>query len=463
MDGVQQALDLLRRYDKPGPRYTSYPTAVQFNEEYGAADYRGKLAAADRHEERPLSLYLHIPFCESRCTYCGCHVVITRKSEVAEKYLRYLHREIDLLAGALPRRRTVSQYHWGGGTPNYLTLEQMAALHGKVTEHFRIQPEAEVAIEVDPRVTSREQIALMRECGFNRVSIGVQDFDQDVQAAINRHQSEEQTEEVYRRCREAGIPSINLDLIYGLPLQTPDSFTRTMNSVVRLRPDRVAVYSFAYVPWLKPHQKSIPEESMPSPELKLRLFCIARQAMLAAGYRQIGMDHFALPEDELALAQAGRRLHRNFMGYTVKKGSDMVGVGISAIGDVANSFAQNAKKLSAYYGMLDEEQFPIERGYILSRDDRIRRAVITALMCNFHLDRAEIERAYGIEFGDYFTEELEELCASEGPVEHGFLKIDEQSLQVVGNGGLFVRNICMTFDRYLRDREAGEPAFSRTI
>jgi oxygen-independent coproporphyrinogen-3 oxidase len=463
MDGVEQALSLLRRYDKPGPRYTSYPTAVQFNEEYRAADYRKQLAAVDRHGDRPLSLYLHIPFCESRCTYCGCHVVITRKGEVAEKYLRYLHREIDLLAAALPRRRTVSQYHWGGGTPNYLTVEQMAALHGKVTEHFKVLPEAEVAIEVDPRVTSREQIALMRECGFNRVSIGVQDFDSDVQAAIDRHQSEEQTEDIYRRCRAAGIPSINFDLIYGLPLQTSDSFTRTMNSVVRLRPDRVAVYSFAYVPWLKPHQKSIPEDSMPSPEMKLRLFCIARETMLAAGYRQIGMDHFALPDDELALAQAGRRLHRNFMGYTVKKGSDMVGVGISAIGDVGNSFAQNAKKLPAYYGYIDDGEFPIERGYLLSKDDRIRRSVITALMCNFHLDRAELEREHSIDFESYFAEELDELRRSDGPVDHGFLKIDAQRLQVVGQGGLFVRNICMTFDRYLRDAEAGGPTFSRTI
>jgi oxygen-independent coproporphyrinogen-3 oxidase len=463
MDGVEQALELLRRYDRPGPRYTSYPTAVQFHDGYTEEDYGELLAAADQLSEEPLSLYIHIPFCEERCTYCGCHVVITRKREAADKYLDYLGREIDLLAEALPRRRALSQYHWGGGTPNYLTVEQMAGLHSKVTEHFEIVDGAELAVEIDPRVTTREQIDLMRDSGFNRISMGVQDFTPEVQAAVNRRQSEEQTADLYHYCRSAGISSINLDLIYGLPLQTPESFSRTMEGVLRLRPDRLAVYSFAYVPWLKPHQKSIPEQSMPSPEMKLRLFCIARERMLAAGYRQIGMDHFALPEDELALAQERRRLHRNFMGYTVKKGGDMLGAGISAIGDLQDSFAQNVKKLSAYYEALDAGRFPIERGYHLDRDDVIRRDVIAKLMCNFHLNRGEIEKIYGIEFGSYFRQELEELAASDGPVAHGFLEIDSDSLEVVGNGRLFVRNICMTFDRYLRERESDGPTFSRTI
>jgi oxygen-independent coproporphyrinogen-3 oxidase len=463
MDGVEQAVDLLRRYDRPGPRYTSYPTAVEFHEDYTEADYRKLLAAADRLSAEPLSLYIHIPFCEERCTYCGCHVVITRKREVADKYLDHLGREIDMLAEALPRRRALSQYHWGGGTPNYLSVEQMAGLHAKVTEHFEIVEGAEVAVEIDPRVTTREQIDLMCECGFNRVSMGVQDFAPEVQAAVNRRQSEEQTVDLYHYCRSAGIPSINLDLIYGLPLQTPETFRRTMESVVRLRPDRLALYSFAYIPWLKPHQKSIPEQSMPSPETKLRLFCIAREMMLVAGYHQIGMDHFALPDDELALAQSRRSLHRNFMGYTVKKGGDMVGAGISAIGDLQGSFAQNAKKLSGYHEALDAGRFPIERGCFLDRDDVIRRDVITKLMCNFHLDRSEIEQCHGIDFGSYFEQELVELAASDGPVAHGFLEIDGDSLEVVGNGRLFVRNICMTFDRYLRERESDGPTFSRTI
>jgi oxygen-independent coproporphyrinogen-3 oxidase len=332
-----------------------------------------------------------------------------------------------------------------------------------VTEHFEIVDGAEVAVEIDPRVTTREQIDLMRECGFNRVSMGVQDFAPEVQAAVNRRQSEEQTTDLYYYCREAGVESINIDLIYGLPLQSPESFSRTMESVVCLRPDRLAVYSFAYVPWLKPHQKSIPEQSMPSPEMKLRLFCIARESMLAAGYRQIGMDHFALPDDELALAQARHSLHRNFMGYTVKKGGDMLGAGISAIGDIQDSFAQNAKKLSAYYEALDAGRLPIERGYVLDRDDVIRRNVITKLMCNFHLDRREIENEFAIDFGSYFERELEELSASEGPVAHGFLEINGDSLEVVGNGRLFVRNICMAFDRYLHERESDGSTFSRTI
>jgi oxygen-independent coproporphyrinogen-3 oxidase len=463
MKGVEQALKLLQRYDRPGPRYTSYPTAVEFHEGFSDSDYRDRLSAADEKGGEPLSLYVHIPFCEERCTYCGCHVVITRKREVADRYLEDLRRELGLLAAALPRRRTISQYHWGGGTPNHLTVEQMAGLHAMITEHFEILPDAEVAVEVDPRVTSAEQIDLMRRCGFNRLSMGVQDFTPEVQAAINRRQSEEQTREVYERCRAAGFSSINIDLIYGLPLQTPETFAGTMEAVVGLRPERVAVYSYAYVPWLKPHQKRIPEKSLPAPEMKLRLFCIAREMMLEAGYIQIGMDHFALPDDELALALAGRRLHRNFMGYTVKKSGDMIGAGISAIADVQDSFAQNAKKLSTYYEMLQAGRLPVTRGYALSRDDRIRRILITELMCNFYLDRPELEDRCGIEFEKYFSEELAELNAPGGPVEHGFVEIDSKRLEVVGHGRLFVRNISMTFDAHLRGRSGGEPAFSRTV
>ncbi len=463
MEGVEQALKLLRRYDRPGPRYTSYPTAVEFHVGFSEGDYRNRLQAADDKADEPLSLYVHIPFCEERCTYCGCHVVITRKREVADRYLEDLSREFDLLATALPRRRAISQYHWGGGTPNHLTVEQMSKLHATITAHFEILPDAEVAVEIDPRVTSAEQIDLMRRCGFNRLSMGVQDFTPKVQAAVNRHQSEEQTRELYRRCRDAGFSSINIDLIYGLPLQTPETFAQTMEAVVDMRPERVAVYSYAYVPWLKPHQKRIPEESLPTPEMKLRLFCIAREMMLEAGYVQIGMDHFALPDDELAVAVAERRLHRNFMGYTVKKSGDMIGAGISAIADVQDSFAQNAKKLSTYYEMLQAGRLPVTRGYALSRDDRIRRILITELMCNFYLDRAEIEDRCGIEFERYFAKELAELHAPGGPVEHGFVEIDSNRLEVVGQGRLFVRNICMTFDAHLRERSGGQPAFSRTV
>jgi oxygen-independent coproporphyrinogen-3 oxidase len=460
---VERAMELLRRYDRPGPRYTSYPTAIEFHEGYDEAEYRRRLAAANAEGDKPLSLYVHLPFCSRRCTFCGCNVVISRKHEISEAYLDYLHREIDLLAESLPDRRRLSQYHWGGGTPTYQTVAEMRALHEKLLSHFTLEPDAEVALEVDPRVTTREQMAALRDMGFNRLSMGVQDFTPDVQAAVNRNQSEEQTRTLHDMARSMGYHSINMDLIYGLPRQTPDSFARAIDTLLTMRPDRVAVYSFALVPWIKAQQKYIDPRELPSPETKLRLFCIAREKFLAAGYAAIGMDHFALPEDELARALDHRTLHRNFMGYTVKMGADMVGLGVSAIGDVAGSFAQNVKKLSQYYAALDEGRFPIERGYALDADDKLRREVITRLMCTFHLDVRDIERRHGIDFARYFAQDLAALQAPDGPVAHGFLEIHPDRLEVVGDGRLFVRNVCMAFDRYLRAKNLEKPTFSRTI
>ena len=459
----ERVLGLLERYDKPGPRYTSYPTAVEFDERYDEAAYRADLGRADRAADEPLSFYVHIPFCDERCSYCGCNVVITKKHAVAVDYLEHLWREIDLLAEHLPSRRRVSQYHWGGGTPTYLAPQQMEQLHERVTRHFDVDPAGELAIEIDPRVTSREQMQLLRRLGFNRLSMGVQDFDPTVQAAVNRFQTEDETRALYDECRAIGFGSINLDLIYGLPHQSAASFTRTIERVIEMRPDRLAVYSYAFVPWLKAHQARMDLGALPEPQLKLRLFCIARELLLGAGYVQIGMDHFALPGDELAHALDARRLHRNFMGYTVKMGSDMVGVGVSAIGDLQGSFAQNVKKLSTYYGALDAGKFPIERGYVLDADDRLRREVITRLMCNFWVDCRAIERRFGIRFGEYFATELEELAAPDGPVSHGFVRIGAEQLEIVGDGRLFVRNVCMAFDRHLRRKQPGARVFSRTI
>ena len=434
-------VDLLRKYDRPGPRYTSYPTAVEFAETFGPAEYTGRLAEADR-APGPLSLYAHLPFCEHRCTFCGCHVVITKDADVVTKYLGYLHREIDLLAAHLPNRRTVSQYNWGGGTPTHLTPVEMVALHEKMMEHFVLEPDAEVAVEVDPRHTSPEQIDLLRSLGFNRLSMGVQDFDPDVQAAVDRNQTEAQTRTMYDLGRQRGFASINLDLIYGLPLQTREKFGRTVDVVIGMRPDRVALYSYAHVPWIRAQQKWIEPKDLPTPEDKLQLFLDSRDRFLAAGYVEIGMDHFALPGDELAEARSKRRLHRNFMGYTVKMGSDMVAVGVSGIGDVRGAFAQNEKKLSRYYEVLDEGRFPVERGYALDRDDLIRRETITRLMCNLWLDTKAIEREFGIDFAEYFAPELTALAAPEGPVAHGFVTIAPD---------------------YLESRSAGKPVFSRTV
>jgi oxygen-independent coproporphyrinogen-3 oxidase len=455
-------VELLRKYDRPGPRYTSYPTAVEFSESFGPADYAARLGEAD-HAEGPLSLYAHLPFCEHRCTFCGCHVVITKDQEIVENYLGYLHREIDRLASHLPHRRRVSQYHWGGGTPTHLTPGEMEALHRKVTDRFILEPDAEVAIEVDPRVTSVEQIDLLRSLGFNRLSMGVQDFDPDVQAAVDRHQSEAQTRATYDLGRDRGFASINLDLIYGLPLQTVPKFGRTVDAVVQMRPDRVALYSYAHVPWIRAQQKWIEPKDLPSPEDKLHLFLDARERFLAAGYVEIGMDHFAVPGDELAEAQRKRRLHRNFMGYTVRMGSDMVAVGVSGIGDVRGAFAQNEKKLSRYYEVLDQGRFPVERGYALDRDDVIRRDLITRLMCNLWLDTTALEKEHGIVFADYFAAELAALNAKDGPVSEGFVALAPDHLEIVGLGRFFVRNVAMIFDRYLENRSAGKPVFSRTV
>jgi len=460
--GAEVTLDLLRRYDRPGPRYTSYPTAVEFHAGFDDAAYREHLKLAAKEREEPLSLYLHLPFCEERCTFCGCMVIITRKRDVAARYLEYLHRELALLAEHLDGRRRVVQYHWGGGTPTYLAPDQMVTLHETVARHFDVDPEGEVAIEVDPRVTSVEHLRVLRGLGFNRLSMGVQDFTPEVQVAVNRVQSEEETRAQFDLARELGYQSINIDLIYGLPFQTLDSFGRSVDSVIAMRPDRVAVYSFAHVPWIRGNQRRLRPEDLPSAELKLSLFVEARERFLEAGYQAIGMDHFALPEDEMARAARSRTLHRNFMGYTVRPAPDMVGAGVSAIGDVAGAFAQNVKKLSTYYEALDAGRFPIERGYRLSADDKVRRHVITQLMCNFHLDGAEVARRYGIDFADYFATELGEL--REGPARDGFLEMSGDQLDLTAKGRLFVRNVCMVFDRYLREKTAEEkPVFSRTV
>jgi oxygen-independent coproporphyrinogen-3 oxidase len=455
-------IELLKKYDRPGPRYTSYPTAVEFTETFGPAEYAARLAEADT-AAGPLSLYAHLPFCEHRCTFCGCHVVITKDQAIVENYLGYLHREIDLLAAHLPNRRRVSQYHWGGGTPTHLTPAEMEALHKKMTENFVIEPDAEVAIEVDPRHTSVEQIDLLRALGFNRLSMGVQDFDPEVQAAVDRNQTEAQTRAMYDLGRDRGFASINLDLIYGLPLQTLPKFARTVDTVIAMRPDRVALYSYAHVPWIRAQQKWIDPGDLPSPEDKLQLFLDARERFLGAGYVEIGMDHFALPGDELAEARSKRRLHRNFMGYTVKSGSDMVAVGVSGIGDVRGAFAQNEKKLSRYYEVLDAGRFPVERGYILDRDDRIRRETITRLMCNLWLDTTALEAEFGIVFAEYFAAELARLSAPGGPESHGFVTIEPGHIEITGLGRFFVRNVAMIFDRYLESRSTGKPIFSRTV
>jgi oxygen-independent coproporphyrinogen-3 oxidase len=364
---------LLERYDRPGPRYTSYPTALEFRTDFGLERVLERIAAADRQSDAPLSLYAHLPFCEERCRYCGCNVVITKHHDVADRYMDHLVREIDLLADQLPRRRQVAQLHWGGGTPTYYSERDLGRLFMAFERHFSFTDDAEIAIEVDPRVTTRTHITLLRRLGFNRLSLGVQDFDPLVQDAVGRIQPYGLTRDLMDFARQEGFRSINVDLIYGLPHQSPSGFARTLQQVLDLRPERVAVYSFAYVPWIKPHMKKLPVEALPTAAGKMALFGQAVDSFLGAGYRQIGMDHFAVPEDELARAAEQRTLHRNFMGYTVKAATDMLGLGITAIGDVQGAFVQNAKKLPDYYAAIDAGRLPVERGLALDRDDLTRR------------------------------------------------------------------------------------------
>ena len=453
---------LIRQYDKPGPRYTSYPTAVEFTASFDEAAYRERLTAAATRVNDPLSLYMHLPFCQERCSYCGCAMIATRNRAVATRYLPYLEREMALLAEVLGQRHRVSQLHWGGGTPTYFTSDELRSLRRTVSRYFDVDSGAECAIEIDPRVTTGDQLTTLRELGFTRLSMGVQDLEAEVQAAIGRHQSENQTRGAYDFARAAGFSSINVDLVYGLPRQGLASFTRTVDTIVAMRPDRIAVYSYAHVPWMRPHQKRIDESALPTPALKLELIGAATETFLAAGYVAIGMDHFALPDDDLAVATRERRLHRNFMGYTTQRAADVLGIGMSAIGDVSGAFAQNTKKLPAYYEALDRGRFPIARGYALNKDDLVRREVIGELMCNFHVDFASLGGRHGIDVGRYFARELETLSGATGPVADGFLLLDDRSMTVTPDGRLFVRTICMTFDQYLQ-RHRGQPVFSRTV
>ena len=456
------SLETLRRFDRPGPRYTSYPTAVEFDPAVGPETYLETLREVDRtRDETPLSLYVHIPFCVKHCAFCACHVVATPYRSVAARYLDALEREIGAVAEHLPGRRKVAQLHWGGGTPTYLAPDEITRLFGSLRRHFELEPGAEIGIEVDPRVTTREHLETLSALGFNRLSLGVQDPDEDVQEAIGRGQTWEETETLIGHARELGFwEGINVDLIYGLPRQRVDRFATAIDRVLELRPDRLAVYSFAFVPWLKPNQRRLAEEELPEAARKLELYRIALDRFLAAGYEPIGMDHFALPHDELAVAAREGRLERNFMGYTVKPTSTMIGFGVSAIGDLDGAYFQNCKKLSTYHDAIESGRLPIERGRLLDPDDRLRRHVIMQIMCNFKVDKGAVARRFGIDFDDYFASSIAGL-AELG--EAGFVRNDGEALEIVGAGRLFVRNAAMAFDRYLQGQRPDGPAFSRTV
>jgi len=456
---LEVTAELLQKYDKAGPRYTSYPTAPEWNPEFSDEDYRAALARAAQTPDEVLSMYVHLPFCWERCLFCGCNVVISKRQDVSDHYLEYLYREIEMAAAALGGRNHLKQMHWGGGTPTYLSVAQIRELFGVVNKYFQFVPDSEIALEVDPRKTSHEQLVALRELGFNRISMGVQDLDPNVQAVIKRNQSEEETRRLFAWSRELGFGGINLDLIYGLPEQTLATWEKTIRATIDIRPDRLAVYNYAHLPNMIKHQRRLEEYRRPQGAEKIELFALARRLFEEAGYAAIGMDHFALPEDELAVAMRERRLHRNFMGYTVVPCEDMVSFGTSAIGEIGGVYAQNEKRPVMYYKGLDEGKFPIHTGIKLSKDDEIRRWVIRQLMCNFYLDTAELKRKFGIHYGEYFAAEEHFLA---GYYAEGFLTKDGNNLKVLPLGEIFVRNICMEFDAYLKKPESHR-AFSRTV
>ena len=455
--------DLLKDLDAPGPRYTSYPTADRFDDRFGPAEYLAALrerAAAQRPGAlAPLSLYVHLPFCESVCYYCACNKVVTRHHERAGPYLDALEREAALLDAALGSPQSVSQLHLGGGTPTFLTDGELARLMALVRRHFKLQAHAELSIEVDPRTASESRLEALASLGFNRVSFGVQDFDPAVQRAIHRVQPFEQVRDLIQAARALGFKSINTDLIYGLPNQTPASFALTVSQVASLRPDRIALYAYAHLPARFPPQRRIADQDLPPAQDRLRMLSQALAGFLVRGYQYIGMDHFALPTDALAVAKRQGRLHRNFQGYTTQPESDLIGLGVSAISKVGVTYAQNEKALPAYGRALQEGRLPISRGVRVTRDDLVRRAVIMALMCQGEVDFEAVECAHLVQFPSYFAEELALL----GPWrDRGLLEMDDSRLQVTARGWYFVRAIAMTFDRHLRATQ-DRSRFSRII
>jgi oxygen-independent coproporphyrinogen-3 oxidase len=451
--------ELLHRYNVPGPRYTSYPTAPVWTEELGPEDFRKALAkgAAGSHPA-PLSLYLHLPYCESLCHFCACTVVITGSNHSVEaRYLAALEREAEAVAAAAGDRPVV-QLHWGGGTPTYFSPERLEHLGRHLRARFRVDPAAEIGVEIDPRVTTRAHLEVLASLGVNRLSFGVQDFEPAVQEAIHRIQPFEQTRDLMAAARDLGFPSVNIDLIYGLPHQTPASFDRTIDAILDLAPDRLAVYSYANVPWMKKHQRLL-EPHLPSEGEKFEIFRTALSRFLAAGFEYIGMDHFARPEDELARARRDRTLHRNFQGYTTKAGTDLLGMGMSAISSVGDAYFQNRREHPAYLAAVEATGGATFRGLRLSDEDLLRRRVIQALLCHGVVVKAEIEREFSIDFDAHFADALARLkpCA-----EDGLVALSPEAVTATALGRVFLRNLAMPFDAHLAS-EAARPVFSRTL
>tara|TARA_R110000782_G_scaffold129164_7_gene220762 strand:- start:5951 stop:7342 length:1392 start_codon:yes stop_codon:yes gene_type:complete len=454
--------ELINRYNQLGPRYTSYPAATQFSKEFGIKEHSQVIK--DSNEDlmpKPLSIYVHLPFCNTVCFYCACNKIITANRNRSIPYLEDLHKEINLQGPLFDNDRIVSQLHWGGGTPTFISHNQMSDLMSVIKKNFTLLDDdtGEYSIEIDPREIKTETIPLLRNLGFNRMSIGVQDFEPQVQNAINRNQSYEQTNNVFNEARKHRFHSINIDLIYGLPKQTPRTFSNTIDKIIEMNPDRIAIYNYAHLPHLFKTQRQIKDEELPSPNQKLEILGKSIQSLQDAGYVYIGMDHFAKPDDELAIAQRKGNLYRNFQGYSTNASCDVIGFGITAISKISNSYSQNIRTLEEYHNALEKNETPLLRGYKLSNDDEVRRDVISKLICHFHVEFREIEDLFKIDFSDYFSKELILLADMQ---KDELLMINKDAIEVLPEGRFLIRNICSVFDIYLH-REKTSKNFSKMI
>lgn len=453
-------INKIKKYDRPGPRYTSYPTAPQFNDSFRQEQFLDEIIKTNYGENLPdLSLYFHLPYCDTLCYFCGCNMIITRNRDRVNEYTKYLKKEIDMVRTYILPERKVAQLHWGGGTPTHLNPDEIGDLISFINQSFQFTPDAEEGCEIDPRGLTREHLEALRHGGFNRISMGVQDFNEKVQKATNRIQPEDITRQTIQWVRELGFHSINLDLIYGLPFQTVTSFEQTVEKIIDISPDRIAVFNYAHVPWMKKHQALIHPEDLPVPEEKLQILKMTIEKLISAGYIFIGMDHFAKPEDELAIALREKKLYRNFQGYSTHAGTDLYAMGITAISQIRDTYSQNYKTEKEYYNEIDKEKFPIAKGYKLNADDIIRRRVIMKLMCDFELDIKKIEKEFEIDFKEYFERGLNNLKEM---IEDELVAVSENKIRVTEMGRLLIRNIAMNFDGYI-ERKEDKAKYSRTV
>lgn len=453
--------NVLKKFNQQGPRYTSYPTAPVFSSEFTDEDYLREIKHTNlAGASQPLSLYFHFPFCKKLCYFCGCNMRVTHDRALISQYNEYIKREIEMIAPMVAASRKVEQLHWGGGTPSYLEPDEIRDVGQYIKDRFNYAADIEASVEIDPRGLRREHMEAFAEIGFNRTSFGVQDFDLKVQEAINRVQSEEITRQTVEWARELGFKSINLDLIYGLPHQTMESFAHTLSKIIDISPNRIAVFNYAHVPWLKKHQNVIPTESVPSGDQRLAILQMTIEKLTAAGYEYIGMDHFAKPTDELAIAQKNGTLYRNFQGYSTKAGCDVYAFGVSAISQFENIYAQNEKDIKAYYSRIGAGRAATHVGYRMSEDDHIRKDAIMELMCNLEIDKRRVEQKFGIDFEEYFKADIHKLDAF---IDEGLVENTPERIRVLGSGILIIRNIAMCFDAYLEKMMAEKPVFSKTV